>query len=140
MRIGQRAFVDSNVFLYHLESHEPAKAQLAARLISNLRGNCVISVQVMQEVYSVAIRKALVPPQMAREYVEEMGRRHVVLPDQKLVLAAIDTSERNRINFYDALIIEAAVTAKCDLIYTEDMNHGQVIRGVRIENPFISAS
>ena len=43
----------------------------------------------------------------------------------------------NRISFWDALVIAAAESAKCSILYTEDLNHGQIIRGVRIENPFL---
>ena len=52
-----------------------------------------------------------------------------------LIKEAIDCSIINRLSFWDALIIAAAESAKCERLWTEDLNHGQIVRGVRIENP-----
>ena len=49
---------------------------------------------------------------------------------------AVDCSILNQLSFWDALMVVAAEKARCDRILTEDLSHGQVIRGVRIENPF----
>ena len=48
---------------------------------------------------------------------------------------AIDCSIINRLSFWDALIVVSAESARCEILWTEDLNHGQVIRGVHIENP-----
>jgi len=54
----------------------------------------------------------------------------------ELVLAAIGTTQSARISIWDALIIEATREAGCERVLTEDLSDGQVIRGVRVENPF----
>ena len=50
---------------------------------------------------------------------------------------AIDCNILNRISFWDSLIVVAAESACCEKIWTEDLNNGQIIRGVKIENPII---
>jgi predicted nucleic acid-binding protein len=62
----------------------------------------------------------------------------VVPFDRSLVLAAVSTADRHQLALWDALIVEAAVAGGCDRLLTEDLNHGQTIRGVQVENPFRS--
>jgi predicted nucleic acid-binding protein len=68
--------------------------------------------------------------------VRGIAKLDVVSVDVPLVLAAVDTSRMVQISLRNALIIEAASRAGCDRVLSEDLNAGQVIRGVRIENPF----
>ena len=68
--------------------------------------------------------------------VRGLAKLDVVSVDVQLVLAAVDTSRTAKISLWDALIIEAASRAGCERVLSEDLNAGQVIRGVRIENPF----
>jgi hypothetical protein len=63
-----------------------------------------------------------------------------VAPDIELMNEAIDGSVLNRISFWDALIIASARRANCEVVWTEDLNHGQIVQGVRIENPFLKPS
>ncbi len=60
--------------------------------------------------------------------------------DRELVLSAVDTATRQQLALWDALIVEAAVRGGCQRLFTEDLNHGQEIRGVVVENPFRPAS
>jgi len=60
----------------------------------------------------------------------------VVRIDPYLIGEAIDASILNQISFWDSLVVVAAESAKCETLYTEDLNTGQIIRGVKIENPF----
>jgi predicted nucleic acid-binding protein len=60
-----------------------------------------------------------------------------VVVDPSIIHAAIETSILSAVSFWDALIVAAAESAQCDLLYTEDLNHGQVIRGVKIVNPYL---
>jgi len=60
----------------------------------------------------------------------------VVMPDVALVLSAISITQTARISLWDALIVEAARAAGCERILTEDLSHGQVIRGVEVVDPF----
>lgn len=133
-------FIDTNVFVYSVDGGNPAKRERAIEVIAESAGRCAISVQVLQEFYSACTRKLNLPPSEARAIVEMLCRQRVFQPGPEMVLHAIDTSERYRISFWDALIVESAVAAGCDVLLTEDLTHGQSIRGVRIENPFRAAA
>ena len=56
-----------------------------------------------------------------------------------MIADALEIADDVQINFFDALILAAAVAARCDVLLTEDLNDGQIIRGVRIANPFTAA-
>jgi predicted nucleic acid-binding protein len=129
-------FVDTNVFLYCFDLAEPNKREVARHLIAQLGGDLVTSTQVMQEFYWNATRKLRLTPVEAKRAVEHVADRKVVQIRPSMVVYAIDTSERYRISFWDALIIEAAASTGCSRVLTEDLAHGQVLRGVKVENPF----
>jgi predicted nucleic acid-binding protein len=100
--------------------------------------NLVVSTQVLQEFYVVTTRKLKNPlsEERAARAVRGIAKLDVVGVDAPLVLAAVDTSRTVQISLWDALIIEAASRAGCERVLSEDLNASQVIRGVRIENPF----
>jgi predicted nucleic acid-binding protein len=107
-------------------------------LLASYPGQLVVSTQVLSEFYWTVTRK-LDPPlsaDVAAEATRRLGALRVVSVDRDLVLSAIDSAAQNRLALWDALIVVAAVRAACDTLLTEDLNHGQEIRGVRIENPF----
>lgn len=136
-----RSFVDTNVFVYADDANprERAKHDVAEAPLAHERG-LVISTQVLQEFYVVATRK--LRPSMTAEdaanSVQRMTRLEVVVLDVPLVLSAIGTSRSATISLWDALVVEAARHARCDRILTEDLAHGQTIRGVTVENPFLT--
>jgi predicted nucleic acid-binding protein len=130
-------FLDTNILLYRLDRSQPEKRERSISLIRKHADELAISVQVLQEFYVNAVRKLGLTPADARSEVELWSNRRVIQPTSKLVLSAIDSSERNRISFWDAMVIESAVAADASILFTEDLNAGQSIRGVRIVNPFI---
>lgn len=75
-------------------------------------------------------------PSEAKRAIEHIARRKVVAVSPGLVLHAIDTSDQYRISFWDALIVESAAHAKCISLLSGDLNNGQLIRGVKVINPF----
>jgi predicted nucleic acid-binding protein len=62
-------------------------------------------------------------------------RFETIVVSPTLIKDAIDCAIINRLSFWDALIVVSAESARCEIVWTEDLNHGQIIRGVRIENP-----
>ncbi len=92
----------------------------------------------LQEFYVTATRKLPNPLPLAQaaDAVQDFAGFPVVPSDARLVLAAVEISRSAQLSLWDALLIEAARTAGCDRILTEDLNHGATIGGVRIENPF----
>ncbi len=137
-----RVFVDTNVLLYAEDQRDRAKRTRARELISELAaaGQLVISTQILQEFFSVATRKLGLSAAIARSLVEDYSKLDVVLLRPEIILAAIDLGRLGSISFWDALVIKCASVAGCSRILTEDMNHGQLVDGVRIENPFAPAT
>lgn len=136
--IAPRTFVDTNVLVYRLDVGEPIKRARAREVIDQLAGRMVISTQVLGEFFVTITRKMqpATPAGLAADMVADLSRQPVVRTDAQLVRAAIETSQRSQISYWDALIVEAAVTGGCSRILTEDLGAGSVIRGVEIVDPF----
>jgi predicted nucleic acid-binding protein len=138
--VNGRTFIDSNVLVYSVDEStaEKAKRERAVELLSARPEDLVVSTQVLQEFYVVTTRKLKSPlsGEAAARAVRGIAKLAVVGVDVPLVLAAIETSRLARLSLWDALIIEAASRAGCDRVLSEDLNPRQVVRGVRIENPF----
>ncbi|MCK8603912.1 hypothetical protein [Desulfoferrobacter suflitae] len=76
-------------------------------------------------------------PSQARGIIEPYSAWHLEVNDFASVLMASELEERHRLSFWDAMIVAAACRAKAYKIITEDLNHGQNIDGVLVENPFL---
>ncbi len=129
-------FLDSNILLYSIRL-ESEKAPQSLALI--LTGNAVISAQVLNEFFNVASKKYRMTP------VEIMGVLQPIKSVCKVVPLTIESHElaaeifgQTNFGIYDCNIIAAAELAGCDVLYTEDMNHGQRIGRVNIINPFLT--
>jgi predicted nucleic acid-binding protein len=141
--MGAECFLDTNIFIYSLEGLDARKADTAERLITNgiTAGNACISFQVVQECLNTAMRKAEIPLSMdaMKMYLNSvLTPLYRIQPSIKLYQAALEAQARYRFGFYDSLIIAAALEAGCTTLFSEDMQHGQQIEGLTIENPFIS--
>lgn len=127
------AFFDTNLLLFLL-SEETAKAEQAEALLAS---GGVISVQVLNEFASVARRKLAMTIAEIREVLATIRVVCRVRPvDIQTHELALDLVERYRFSVYDGLILAAASQAGCAVLYTEDLQHGQKIDGLTIENPF----
>lgn len=137
--MNSKIFIDSNIFLYALDRYdqkrrETVKIKLAS--VSN-ESRIVVSTQVLNEVYAVSTRKLGVDPLAAKDFIRQLGKFDVLLVTPGIISSAIDCSILNKTSYWDALMIATAEEANCDVLWTEDLSHGQVIRGVRIENPLL---
>lgn len=136
-----RVFVDTNVLIYAHDLDAGLRHDRAVSILSELweRENGIISVQVLQEFYVNATRKIPHPltPASARGIIKNYLAWHVAANDPSTVLLASEIAERNHLSFWDALIFASASIAGADRILSEDLNHGQVIEGIEIENPFL---
>jgi predicted nucleic acid-binding protein len=136
-----KSFLDSNIFIYSLDTDEPIKQSVANNLIRDLaiEGEATISYQVIQEFFNWALVKAPVkmPAEDAQHYLATTFLPlHTVAQSIALVSDAIRLQERYRLSWYDSLIVAAAQQAGCDVLYTEDLQHGQQFGNVTVRDPF----
>jgi predicted nucleic acid-binding protein len=128
------AFFDTNILVYAQQTGE--KAEQARALFAE---GGKLSVQVLNEFVAVARRKQNKTWRQIAEAIADA----LVLVDAPLALsldlhlAARALAENHRMSFYDALIVASAIEAGCDILYSEDMQHGRVMGGLTIRNPFI---
>lgn len=135
-------FLDTNVFIYPLDAGaDEAKRACAQALIGQAlaEGTAVISWQVVQETLHVTAHKF-------KAAVSEADRlnllKHVleplwqVQPTAAVYRRATEVQARQGFGFYDSLIVAAALEAGCKRLLTEDLQHGQRVGTLRIENPF----
>ena len=139
-----KIFLDTNIFVYYIDSSTELKQRrdVARKLVtSHIREESgVISIQVLQEFFQVATRKIETPISIedALEYMQYMSILQIVAPDFDMVVAAARLHQKYSLSFWDALIVQAARTADCTQIVTEDLQDGFRIDGLTIRNPFAS--
>jgi len=127
------SFFDTNVLIYLL-SKDTAKADRAETLLTS---GGVVSVQVLNEFASVASRKLAMPISEIREILSTIRAICIVKPlDIETHELGLDMAERYGFSIYDGLIVAAAMHAGCSILYTEDLQQGQVIDQLTIQNPF----
>jgi predicted nucleic acid-binding protein len=135
-----REFVDANVLVYAFDASAGRKQQRAKGLLDRLwqDGTGCISVQVLQEFFVTVTRKVAspLPVDDAKARVRELATWRVFAPTAEDVVAAIELHTQTRLGFWDAMIVLAAAESGCDLLWTEDLSDGQLLRGVRVRNPF----
>lgn len=134
-----RSFFDTNILVYADDEANPAKQRRALDLIKeHLRQRSgALSLQVLQEYFVAAEKKLKVEAGLLRQKIAIYSRFHVAKPDVEDILAAIDLHRLHTFSFWDALVLRMAKQAGCTILLTEDLQHGQVIDGVRIVNPFL---
>lgn len=142
--MSARAFVDSNILVYAHDSGAGIRHEVARALVERLwlGRNGVLSTQVLQEFYVNVRRKARNPiaPAESRRLMEDYLLWEVVVNDGNTILGALDIEQRFKVSFWDALILQAANSAKVATVYSEDLSHRQTYYGVEVINPFAEAS
>ena len=136
-----RAFVDTNVLVYAFDRSAEAKQAAAQRLLEELweRETGCLSVQVLQEFFVTITRKVPRPISIdaAADRIRELAVWKVFAPTAQDVLTAIALQKKTKLSFRDAMVIHAAAESGCDVLWTEDLSDGQMLRGMRIRNPFL---
>jgi predicted nucleic acid-binding protein len=136
----ERCFVDTNILIYAHTPTEGRKYDIAKALIDDLwlskRG--VLSTQVFQE-FCVVLTRKMRPRRSVTETVERARNFlswRTIAGSAELAISALEFSSSHNLSYWDALIIGAAQSAKCPILYTEDLNNGQQFGSVRVVNPF----
>ena len=136
--MADRSFIDTNVLVYAEASDAPGKQQAALAVLQRLyeTGTGVLSTQVLQEYCNVAIKKLKLPAGHIRAQLDLYEQFEVVQVTPAMIRAGLDLHQTRSVAFYDALIIACAQIAGCNELFSEDLNTGEVMTGVRIVNPF----
>lgn len=137
--MSDRVFLDTNVLIYAIETDGPEPEKFAAAHKLLQRETICLSTQVLGEFYRAVTSPRRTSPLSHEEAVAwvQLWKRHdvrpIALPHVDL---ALEVTDRFQIGYFDALIIAVARLADCDLLYSEDLNHGQDYGGILVENPF----
>jgi len=143
---NQLFFLDTNIFVYALLASEPRKKLRAVQLLEQAlasHSGCV-SYQVIQEFANVGLRKfaQCFSVHECKQFIDAaMQPLNRVASSPELFEAALNLHDETRYSFYDCLVIAAALQAGANVLYTEDLQHKQLIDGrLRIVNPFLDVA
>ncbi|MGA2887526.1 MAG: PIN domain-containing protein [Terracidiphilus sp.] len=137
-----RFFIDTNIFVYSFDQNATAKSPRAAQIIREAltMQKGVISYQVVQEFFNVALRRFSQPMKAAEceQYLSTVFRPLLAVhSSQALYAEALRLHAQSGLSWYDSLIVSAALQGRCDLLYTEDLQHGQRFGSLQVINPFL---
>jgi predicted nucleic acid-binding protein len=140
MSAGDVSFVDTNVLVYAFERATSPKQRIAKQLLDELidRDLPRTSTQVLQELFVTLTGKGSqrCSSDEALAILEDLAVWPVMPIDFAAIRAAVRLGDQGKLSFWDALIVVAAARSGATVLYTEDLNDGQEILGVRIRNPF----
>jgi predicted nucleic acid-binding protein len=134
------SFVDTNVLVYAFDKTSSPKKLVAQRLMKELmkEDRLRVSTQVLQELF-VTITRKVIPRCSSEEalaVLDDLTAWPLMVVDYSAIRAATGLADQAKLSFWDALIVVAAARTGAAVLYTEDLNDGQEILGVRISNPF----
>jgi len=137
--IVSKVFIDTNLLVYTIDRKDKTKQKISRRIIKKLVDEHmpVLSTQVIQEFYVVATTKMKANPVAVKNIIHNFHNMELVNIDLELIEQAIDISVLSQISFWDSLIIAAAEKANCEYVFSEDLNAGQLYRGIKLLNPFM---
>jgi len=140
--MSARFFLDTNIFVYSFDLTAPKKTERATELIRlALRsGNGIISYQVVQEFFNVALRRFAQPMAWheAEQYLATIFRPLIAVHSSAALYAeALRFSSQYGLSWYDSLILTSAMQSESEVLYSEDLQHGQRFGELHVENPFL---
>lgn len=140
--MSARYLLDTNVFAYTFDARAPDKNRKASKLVHDAlaTGKGVVSYQVVQEFFNVAFRRFTPPMTVAeaQQYFTAVFRRLLAVQSSPaLYLEALRIYDQHKLAWYDGLIVAAALQAQCEILYSEDLQHGRKFGSLHVQNPFI---
>jgi predicted nucleic acid-binding protein len=139
---GEKAvsFVDTNVLVYAFDKSGSPQKLVAQRLMNELmeEDRLRVSTQILQELFITLTRKVSQRCSIedALAALDDLTAWPLMVVDYAAIRAAARLSDQAKLSFWDALVVVAAARSGAEILYTEDLNDGQEILGVRISNPF----
>ena len=135
-----RVFFDSNIIIYSYSCTESDKSAIANELIFSL-DEVIVSTQVINEVTNILYKKFKLDTSSIRNAVLEIDNNfRIVGFSLKTQLKALEIKDKYKLQYYDSLILATALENGCTVLYSEDMQHNQIIENkLKIVNPFIKS-
>ena len=133
-----RAFVDTNILVYAYDTRAHEKHKRAKSLIDELwiHRNGVLSTQVINEFAWVLIRKFKLAENDVIAVLEPLLEWEIGLMTSDILITGLRLKMKHKFSFWDSLIIQTALTSKCEILYSEDSSHGMKIQDLQMINPF----
>jgi len=135
-----RVFFDTNVFVYAFGGNDPRKQRTAHELIGRclVDHEAVISTQVLVELTSALLNRGVpaIAPADVGGVIKRLSAFEVLETTTASILDAIELMRREQLAWWDALIVESALRGGCEVMYSEDLQHGRRYESMRVENPF----
>ena len=136
-----KCFLDTNLLIYACDNTETEKKNFILSFLHNIEidSNPIISTQTLGEIYNVATKKLRLSKDNAFLICQKYASTFPVYEiSTENVLHAMQISKTTQFSYWDSLIVAMAIDTGCSVLYSEDLNPGQQIEGVRIINPFTS--
>ena len=135
-------FLDTNIFAYSFDSNASAKQERARDLIvQGIKSRkAVVSYQVVQEFFNVALRKFSRPMNVAEaeQYLRTVFQPLLAVQSSSTLFShALSLQDKHHLSWYDSLIVAAAMESQCTILYSEDMHDGHRLGELQIKNPFL---
>ena len=137
--MNDNIFIDTNIIVYariqkEIKKHEQAKSLFAVHADDNI----FISTQVLSEAYNAMRKNGINDVDIIKTINECIVKMNVISIDVETIKQCFKLKGRYGFSYWDSLILSAATIANCSIVYTEDMQHNQVINDkLKIVNPFI---
>ena len=138
-----RVFIDTNLWVYRLDQREPDKSRLIGKWLRQvaLEHEIVVSTQVLIELRSALMRKfrPVLSSGDTRSALNALAAFEVVSTDVNLVLDAHELAGLEQLSWFDALIVEAAIRTRCEVLFSEDFSRGREFGPLHVRNPFLES-
>jgi len=136
-------FIDTNILIYAYDEDGGEKQEKAKELLRELWYNDTgcLSIQVFQEFFVTVTQKIAQPLSIseATDVILDYGQWRVHSPTVDDIQKAIRLQTRYQISFWDAMILNSAISLGCEVLWSEDLNVGQIYDGMLLSNPFVTA-
>ena len=134
-----KVFIDTNLLVYAYLEDVPnkEKRQQIVKLLRNVSENIVISTQVINEFYNVLLKNKISDENIQNRIEEILHYSQLNIIDFEIIKYSWSIRKKYNFSFWDSLIISSAINSNCNILYTEDMQHNQLVDNtLTIINPF----
>lgn len=137
--IMNKISIDTNILLYALDDFYPEKQNISIQIIADKPIFCS---QCLSEFANVCLRKWKFPKSNVADLIKMYLQQAIYIPvSEKMLIRSAEIMNKYDFQLFDSIIISAAIESGCTILYSEDMNDGQIIEGqLKIINPFKTLS